>query len=158
LKSAGIELSEADSWLLRQFRACRAVVEPCYCGISFWEDFSVNLVNTRRGSEVYVKETGKSPELHPTEKWRSENGNLETHSGQRFIFIDPVLIENRAELAVQSALQHQIFRALHPYCSRKELEQIEESVASVAVLDVSVGRSDGEDKVALINARVKKKM
>ncbi len=117
-----------ESWLMGKFRAVKSFMEKCYCGDLFWEDLTFYLVNTEKGKAAYFKETGTQPDLLPSQKWDSEHGKLETRNGLYFIFVDTTLIENRMELEVQLTLKHEIVRALHPYCLKKEILQIEEAL------------------------------
>jgi hypothetical protein len=156
------EKIDIESWLIGQLKASKAFLEKCYCGTLFWEDLSFYLVDTKRGKEAYFKTTGFLPATEPSEHWRSEYGNVETHDGQHFIFLDPTLVKNRAETDVQNALTHQILRALHPYSSEKEIKHLEEELCDaskdpVQILEHLSPPDNADNQNVLIKIQAKKK-
>jgi len=157
-------VSETESWLREQLRASKTILEQRYYGILFWEDFSLHLVNTKKGRDAYFKETGQLPALQASSNWESEHGSVETHNGKHFIFLSPILIDNRAERDVHAIFIHGILHVIHPYISEKEIRQIEGAVIEessnepVRVLEqLSMSRNDVNNQSVLVKLRAKRK-
>jgi hypothetical protein len=116
-------MENKQEWLKRQLQDVKALLKKWYEGKILWKDCPIYLISTREGNRAYVRETGQTPSFN-----MQDNGEVETHNGKHFIFLNDVLVNNYMKDEIQKTLVHEILHILHPNNSEQNIEEMTKTV------------------------------
>lgn len=119
---------DKDEWLNQLLRTAKTIIEDEILGDKLRE--KIYIVNTRRGTQKYYELTKKVPIINAT-FWNEEYGNLETHRGVHFLFLNDILVSNWIYGDTIATIIHEILHAIFPTASEKEIKEMEDHCCRV---------------------------
>jgi hypothetical protein len=117
-----------DEWLNELLKEAKTIIEDEILGEKLHE--KIYIVNTRRGARKYYELTKNVPEINAT-FWDEEYGNLETHKGVHFIFLNDMIVSNWIYGDTIATIIHEILHAIFPTASEKEIKEMEDHCCRV---------------------------